>query len=123
MPRVAVPAGDAVGAVEVAEPRQQRREHEIVAITPTNIARQRRAERGVAPWICEPIHSHASGVPAHSTRLPITMISTTSTAPAPVLSTSRIDALRVAETDQISGPRRHPAPTTAPGLTDSRRRA
>ena len=44
----------------------------------------------VAPWICDPIHSHSSGVPTQSPRLPMNMISTTRTAPAPVLSSSCI---------------------------------
>ena len=34
----------------------------------------------VAPWIWEPTHSHSSGVPIHSTRLPMNMISSTSVA-------------------------------------------
>ena len=90
-----------------------------MAITPTNAAASAAPIDCVAPWICEPIQSHASGVPAHSTIDPITMIATTSTAPAPVISTCRIDPLarpRI-RTASASGA------DDGPGLTDSRTRA
>ena len=44
----------------------------------------------VLPWIWEPTHSHSSGVPSHSTRLPTNMIATASSAPAPIRKSSLI---------------------------------
>ena len=61
----------------------------IVSTAPMNVA-PTAGPIELDPSICEPIHSHSSGVPIHSTRLPRTMIRTTSTAPRPVLSTSVI---------------------------------
>ena len=111
------PAGAAVGPVDVAELRSTAASTAIVATTPINIAPSAAPSDEVAPWICEPTHSHSSGVPIHSTRLPMNMISDDQRrASCQSCSKSRIRCSgywRVVTgqgRDQLYGPRREPRP-------------
>ena len=79
-----------------------------VSTTPKNAAASAVPSDCVAPWICEPTHSHSSGVPTHSPRLPMNMIATTRSAPVPDLSSGRILVTS-------PGPRSASADAAAPG--------
>ena len=113
MARVVKPAGEAVRAVDVAQLGEDR------SRAPRSSRPRRRTSTPsaapsdeVAPWICEPTHSHSSGVPIHSTRLPMNMMSTTRTAPAPVLQQVAHTRLRIGKRGHGSrrrGPPRPPA--------------
>ncbi len=74
----------------------------------------------VAPWICEPTHSQSSGVPTHSPRLPMNMISASRT--APVLFLSRRIAIPVYPGSAADGGSAV-CGARGPWLTDSLRRA